>query len=231
VLRPLLLATVFTAVVPASAGAVPTLTTGRACYAPEELIAFSGWGFTPSAKIVFVFGANGRFGQAETTAFPTGAFTYALNAPQLSEFNADSPTLDLLVTANDQSKIGPDGAIVGPPEESFAAAQFRLSEWSINVAKWNRDDATAKRGQTVKLVTRGWTILGPTVYAHYIRGGKAVHSQKIGALTGDCGDLTKKFKAFPFEAKVGTYAVRFSASARWTKKDPWLGYRAVRFVR
>jgi hypothetical protein len=64
-----------------------------------------------------------------------------------------------------------------------------------------------------------------------MRGGKAVHSAKIAALKGDCGDLTANFKAFAFKsAKPGTYAIRFSTSKRWSAKDRWVGYKRVRLA-
>jgi hypothetical protein len=214
-----------------SAQARPQLTLDRACYSEEENMRLSGQGFTPGAKIAFIFVANGKLGQADTTADAAGAFTYEVRGPELRDFDGEPPGLDIAVTANDQSKFGPDGMPIGPPEESFALAEFRLSEWAVEVAKWEKRTATARRGESVRVATRGWTSAGDTLYLHYVRGGKAVHSQKVGPLRGDCGDLTKSIKTFAFKGvKPGRYSVRFSASPRWDADDAWLGYRSVRFT-
>jgi hypothetical protein len=222
---------VVTMVAPATASALPTLTTDRSCYAEAESVAFTGSGFTPGADVSFFFAANGRLGTASTKADGAGAFLYRLRAPKLKDFDADSPAFDLSVTANDQTKFGPEGP-VGPPEESFAASELRISEWSADIPKWNAAGAKSKRGQRVKLTTTGWTSTGDTLYMHYIRGGKAVFSEKVGALKAPCGDLSKTVKAFNFKnAKPGKYAVRFSTSARYSGKDAWLGYKTVQLLR
>ena len=169
-------------------------------------------------------------GTASTKADATGVFQCTVGAPKLKSFDADAPAFDLTTTANDQAKLGPDGPI-GPPEETFAAGQVRISEWSLDIPKWDTDSAVARRGQRFKLTTTGWTSTGGTLYLHYVRAGKAVHSEKVGALRAPCGDLTKTIKAFNFKtAKPGKYAVRFSTSARYRGTDTWLGYRAVRLT-
>lgn len=216
--------------VAAPAAARPSLTTDRACYSEGETMTFTGQGFTPGAGIAFFLAANGVFGQASTTADPAGAFSYPLRAPTLKDFKAESPAFDLSVTANDQTKFGPDGPI-GPPEDSVGIADVRISEWSVDVAQWDTPRAAARRGQRVRLTTRGWTSAGDTLYIHYIRAGKALHSEKVGALKAACGDLTKTIKTFNFKsARPGTYAVRFSTSPKWSRTDAWLGYRAVRLA-
>jgi hypothetical protein len=215
-----------------TAAARPSLTTDRACYSEGEPVGFSGQGFTPGAPIGFFFASSGMLGQATTTADATGAFEFLLRAPRLKDFDAEPPAFDLSVTANDQTKFGPDGTIIGPPEDSVAAAQIRISEWTIDVSQWNSSHASARPGQLVRLSTHGWTSAGETLYVHYLRGGKAIRSAKVGALKPPCGDLTKTITTFSSaQLKPGTYSVRFSTSAKWSGKDAWLGYRVVRLVR
>jgi hypothetical protein len=229
--RAVVVTAVLVTVAPTTASAFPTVTTDRSCYAETEPLQFTGSGFTPGGDVGFFFAANGRFGIASTKADGTGAFQYTLGAPKLKDFDADSPAFDLTVTANDQTKLGPDGPI-GPPEETFAASQVRISEWSLDVPKWNTAAARSKRGQRFKVTTTGWTSTGDTLYVHYVRGGKAVFSEKVGGLKAPCGDLSKTVRAFNFKtAKFGKYAVRFSTSAIYSGKDAWLGYRAVQLVR
>ena len=103
--------------------------------------------------------------------------------------------------------------------------QLQVTEWSADVAAFERRSVRA--GQRVKLETRGWTGAGDTLYIHYVRNGKAVRSEKLGALKGPCGDLTKSFRAFAFRsAKPGTYDVRFSAEATWDKRRSLDGLQA-----
>ena len=210
----------------------PSLTTDRGCYSEGEPVRFSGQGFTAGATIGFFFASNGSFGQATTTADGAGAFEFPLRAPQLKDFDAEPPAFDLSVTANDQTKFGPDGTIIGPPEDSVAVAQIRISEWTVDVPPWNRSNASVRAGQRVKLTTHGWTSAGKTLYIHYLRGGKAIRSEKVGALKAPCGDLTKTITTFSSsQLKPGTYAVRFSTASKWSGKDAWLGYRRVRLER
>jgi hypothetical protein len=215
-----------------TAAARPSLTTDRACYSEGEPVRFSGQGFTAGATIGFIFASGGTLGQAVTAADATGAFEFPLRAPRLKDFRAEPPAFDLSVTANDQSKFGPDGTIIGPPEDSVAAAQIRVSEWTIDVPAWNSSHASTRAGRRVRLTAHGWTSTGETLYVHYLRGGKAIRSEKVGALKAPCGDLTKTIKTFSSaQLKPGTYSVRFSTSAKWSGKDAWLGYRRVRLER
>jgi hypothetical protein len=215
-----------------SALARPSLTTDRGCYSEGEPVRFSGQGFTAGATIGFIFASSGMLGQAATTADATGAFEFPLRAPRLKEFDAEPPAFDLSVTANDQSTFGPDGTIIGPPEDSVAAAQIRVSAWTVDIPQWNSSHASARARQRVRLATHGWTSTGETLYVHYLRGGKAIRSEKVGALEPPCGDLTKTITTFSSrQLKPGTYSVRFSPSAKWSGKDTWLGYRAVRLAR
>jgi len=190
---------------------------------------FTGGGFTPNADIGLLFAANGVLGNYDATSDAAGAFKASVNAPTLDQFEAEPPRFRLGVTANDQSKFGPDGPI-GPPEESFAPTDVTISDWDADVAAWNtKGAASSKRGKRVQIRAIGWTTAGTTLYIHYLRGAKAVFSGKVGTLTGSCGDLTKKIKTFSFKgAKPGNYAIRFSTSPKWNRNDRWTGYKAVR---
>jgi hypothetical protein len=97
------------------------------------------------------------------------------------------------------------------------------------VAGWDKRPAVAQRAKKVTVRATGWTTAGQTLYIHYLRGSKLVRTEKVGALSGACGDLTKRIKAFAFKkAKPGVYGVRFSASPTWDPDSRWTGYRAVR---
>ena len=213
-----------------AAAARPSVTTDRACYAAGgDVMQFSGQGFTPGAQVAMIFAHNGKLGSFTAQTDAAGAFTTKLRAPELKDFDEQDGAFDLDYTANDQSKFGPDGPI-GPPEEGVALGSVRISDWSLDIAAWN-GSARATRGQRVKLVTTGWTSAGDTLFVHYLRGGKVVRSERVGALRGPCGDLKASPKLFTFQAaRPGTYAVRFSATPKWDAKAPWLAYLRVRLA-
>ncbi len=189
---------------------------------------FDGTGFTPAGAVNLLFMAGGEIGSFAATADAAGAFHASLRAPDFDTFDEDPPAFNMNVSINDAAKFGPDGPI-GPPEETFAFVRLRITQWSADVAEFER--ASVRAGQRVTLETRGWTGAGDALYIHYVRNGKAVRSEKLGALKGPCGDMTKSFKAFAFKsAKPGNYAVRFSTQARWDKDDRWMGYKRVKLA-
>jgi hypothetical protein len=215
-----------------AAFALPTVTTDRECYAAgADVMTFAGQGYTPGAGIAFLFAHNGKIGSFTTIADATGAFTTKLNAPELDDFGETAGAFDLSFTANDQTKSGPEGPI-GSPEEFAAFGEVRISEWMVDIPALNRAATkVVKPGRKLKVVTTGWTSAGDTLYVHYLRGRKAAHSEKIGALKGPCGDLTATRRMFTFEsAKPGRYGIRFSASSKWNANGPWLGYPEVRLA-
>jgi hypothetical protein len=75
--------------------------------------------------------------------------------------------------------------------------------------------------------TYGWTSAGTTLYAHYYRGGKRIKDVKIGALRGDCGDLRKRVKQFPFRnVRPGRWTVYFTGTRKYDKaNDPALFFK------
>ena len=83
----------------------------------------------------------------------------------------------------------------------------------LNIPEWNNSPiAQPRRKMTVDAI--GWTNLGPSLYAHYFRGPTEVKSVKLGALTGDCTDLKKRVRQFPFKnVKPGRWTVYFSTTA------------------
>jgi hypothetical protein len=227
-MRPIALALTGLLAAPAAASAAPTVTTDQPCYvADEQSMEFSGSGYSPNGQVGLFFSAGGKYGSYMATADASGAFTASVRAPSFEAFGEDPPSYPMSVTANDEAKIGPDGPLA-PPEEIVAFMDLRITEWSADVPAFEKP---VRRGQRVKLTTYGWVGAGETLYVHYLRGGKAVHSEKLAALKGPCGDLIKNFKAFNFKtAKPGNYAVRFSASAQWSGKDRWTGYKRVKLA-
>ena len=192
--------------------AAPTVTTDRDCYvAGHDTIAIDGSGFTPGAAVTLTFTGNDTPLTSDATADATGALQTEVTAPALEDFGVEPPGLPVAVSTA-------DGAFAG----------IELTDWSATVDGFGRP---VRRGQSVKLETIGWTGTTGPLYAHYVRGGRLVHSQRIGTPSGACGDLTKRFKAFSFRgAKPGTYSVRISATASFDKRDRWIGFKRVKLA-
>jgi hypothetical protein len=191
--------------------AAPTVSTDRECYvAGHDTIAVAGSGFTPSGPVTLTFTGNDQPLTVDAAADASGALQAEVTAPALEDFGVEPPGLPVSLTTADGAQAG-----------------FELTDWSATVQGFGR---SLRRGQSVKLETIGW-IGDTTLYAHYLRGSKVVHSQRIGTTAGACGDLTKRFKAFSFRgAKPGSYSVRISATPGFDPSDRWIGFKRVKLA-
>jgi hypothetical protein len=214
------------ALVPTVATASPALRADRACYRPGDPITLSASAFTPSAPIGFIFQLHGDNGSQiyaadhSPNADATGALTATYRAPDLA--SSDDRREELFISANDETKFGPNGPI-GPPEDSFAHVTARLSQWDVTADTWMNGRGDPRR--IVHLRAFGWTH-EKTLWAHYFLGTKRIRSVRIGALQGACGDLTKRIRQFPFRpVAAGAWTIRFTGSQVFDKRDMWIRYR------
>src|SRR4051812_37601424 len=176
----------------AAALAAPTLTTDRECYvAGNDTIAIDGSGFAPNAPVTLTFTGNDTPLTTDAASDADGALQTDVPAPSLEDFGVEPPGVPVAVSTA-------DGAFAG----------IELTDWSASLDGYG---GTMRRGQSVKLETIGWTGADGPLYVHYVRNNRVVHNQRIGMPSGDCGNLTKRFKAFNFRgAKPGSYSVRIS---------------------
>jgi hypothetical protein len=191
--------------------AAPTMSTDRECYAAgHDSIAITGSGFTPSAPVTLSFTGNDEVLTSDATTDATGGLDTDVTAPSLEDFGADSTAIPVAIDT-------PDGATAG----------FELTEWDATLSGLG---SKVRRGQRVEFETTGWTG-ADTLYLHYVRGGRTVFTQRLGATTGACGDLTRRLKAFNFRgAKSGNYNLRVSPNATFTNEDRWIGFKRVNLV-
>jgi hypothetical protein len=209
--------------VPALAAAAPSITADLPCYTPGQTITLAGGGFTPSADVVLLLALSGHNGHQLLSSDPvktdaTGALSARLRAPDLATDSDTRETVDL--TANDQSRVGPDGRPLDPPEDGFAATQFLLSSFDASVDAWQARRANPRR--SARLTVTGWEPYH-AVWAHYFFGKKLVRSVRVGAVSGPCGDLTKTIRQFPFKGvKAGTWTVYFSPSQVFNREGMWI---------
>jgi hypothetical protein len=209
---------------PAGAFAAPTLALDRPCYTPGMRIGMSGAGYTPGGAVqatVTLGGATHRF---TGTAGPAGEIDGGIPLP---DFDADA--LDATLTAVDAAAV-PPGQAPGP--EQTAIARFRASAWGMIVPRWGngRTLGIARPGRMTRVEALGFVgTASTTLYAHYLRRGRLVKTTRIGALTGPCGDLTARFRQFPFKVKRGqTYRVLFDTTRAWPNGDSGILYPRVK---
>jgi hypothetical protein len=214
--------------VPALATAAPTVNADLRCYSPGQRISLNGAGYTPAGDVSLLFQLSGTHGSNMVAlkdplkADAAGGISAELSAPPLASDN--DLRENVVMTANDLAHIGPNGPI-GLPEETFAAAHFVLSAADVLVGPWLNGHADPRALTTFKVV--GWEPYRK-VYAHYFLNGKRIKTVQIGAVSGPCGDLTKKVRQFPFRpVPAGRYRIRFTGTAFYDPQGFWVGYREV----
>jgi hypothetical protein len=213
------LAALAAAAIPSAAHAA-AVSTDRACYSPGEIVTETGSGFTPSTDVTetlaLVSPAAGRawnFAAPPLTTDDQGGFTRKLHAPDLQDAgDRQEPALGAFA-----DQANPSAPVM---------ARWTLSAWTLRIKEWS--DHVAKPGRSMTIDTYGWTTESGTLYAHYYRGTTHVKSVRIGATTGDCGNLKVKVPQFPVKkVKAGAYTLYVSRTASLDKAhDDWLRMKA-----
>jgi hypothetical protein len=191
-----------------AASPAPAVSVDRQCYAAgRDVIALSGSGYTPGGEVGIALVSENGDRRLSATAGPDGIFAISVPAPTLSEFGAMEPGFTLSFTASDRARQGS-----ASPEPSVAATAATISEWTVDVPAW-RASGYARPRRPTTLSAYGWTTLGGTLYAHYVRGGRLLRTVAVGPLTGACGSLTLRTREFPFRpVPAGTYRVQYDTS-------------------
>ena len=212
---------------PGAAAADPTLSVDRPCYTPGQAINATGAGYTPGGNVqmaVSVLSPHGDkfyFRPDPLVADPNGNISDRLAAPDLA--SNDEALEDAALVANDQQKV--DQGL--PPDEAVGVAPFKLSIFDVFVDPWDRHQVDPRKLTTVRAF--GFEGLGPVLYAHYLLHGKLKKTVRMGALKGDCGNLTKKMKQFPFRpVPAGNYRIGFDTSRAYSPRAVGIYYAHVK---
>jgi hypothetical protein len=209
---------------PGAAAADPTLSVDRPCYTPGETIRTTGGGYTPASQVGMSLSVLSRGGtkvywlRDPLTADDGGNISVSLRAPQLSldEDTVEDVGLAAFEQPADQS---------GPPP--FGSATFKLSTFDMVVGPWVRYNVDPKKVTTFRAY--GFEGLAPVLYAHYFLRGKLKKTVRIGALTGACGNLSKKMKQFPFRpVPAGDWRIDFDTSRAYSPQADGIRYRHVK---
>jgi hypothetical protein len=207
---------------PAAAAADATLSVDQPCYTPGERITATGGGYTPGSQVgvsLSVLSSAGTkffFARDPLTPDDGGNISVSIRAPELS---LDDDTVEDAAVAAYQE----------PGDEStpFGSAFFKLSTYDLVVAPWDNENVNPKKATTFRAY--GFEGLGPVLYAHYFLHGKLKKTVRIGALTGACGDLSKRMKQFPFRpVAAGDWRVDFDTSRAYSQQAGGIRYPHVR---
>jgi hypothetical protein len=199
---------------PATAAAAPTLDVDRSCYTPDQAINLTGSGYSPGAQVTVVASLLSSFGNQygafdPITSGADGSISEKLRAPELA---SDRDTEETMALAGEDPLADQNL----PEEDRFGAAAFKLSIFDFFVDAW--DSRKVDPRKTTTFTAYGFEGLGPVVYAHYVLGGKLKKTVRIGALSGDCGNLSKTMKQFPFRpVPAGDWRVDFDTSQRYVQ--------------
>ena len=186
--RPILGAVAAALLAPQAAQAA-TLDGLGACYRsvdPEvrESVPVHGRGFTPGQMVtVFIDGVVVKQGVAADT---NGEVIGSVPAPH--QPSGERPFM-LTVTEDNQ-----------PANTASAASRVTALSLRLKPRK-------AGARERVRFIGRGFTD-GPSVYAHYIRGGKHRGSVRLGPPQGLCGRIDVKRRQFPFAPTVGRWRLQ-----------------------
>jgi hypothetical protein len=207
---------------PGTAAADPTLTVDRPCYTPGQDIKAAGGGYPPggqvdmSMSVISRGGVTPYFLRDPLTPDSGGNIGADLTAPDLSL--KDDVVESVGLAAYDHN---------GDQSAPFGSAFFKLSTFDVFVAPWDRHKVDPKKVTTVRAY--GFEGLAPVLYAHYVLHGKLKKTVRIGALTGDCGNVTKKMKQFPFRpVPAGNYRIAFDTSRAYSGRAEGIYYAHVK---
>jgi len=210
----------------AIAQAAPTLSFDQPCYSPGDDMTFSGTGYTPNGQVNIFFSLieTQRFGQYDTQADAAGALDGKLDTPDVDSFLGENDWSGTMgAAANDRTRVDA-GA---PPEESVGLTTFTLSRWAVQLEQPN--GARPRAGRPMIVTAKGFTnARGETLYVHYRRSRRTMKTVKLGRLTGDCGDRTKRLaRGLPRGLRPGRYELVFNT----TRRNPQAGPRINQTLR
>ena len=174
----------------------------RGCYAPNQLIELTGYGFTPDSEVAL---HGGGLPLGWGFADYDGIFRAEVRAPALP-----FPEAELRFTAID-----------GTYRLNRASTYVRLTSVGVRIGRRSQSPSAPLR-----IRARGF-FGGRTLYAH-VRRGERVRTVRVGRLRGACRRLAVSRRLFGPAARAGSYRVHFDTVRRYAR-DP--GRRVTYSVR
>ena len=199
-MKPALLTIAALLLMPAAAGAAPTLQALKPCYVSvgvdeetgntiSESVDVVGAGFTPNSEVGLLVDGN-TAGRAVADA--GGAIKASVQSPL-----QEKGERDFTVTATDQAQ----GSIV---------LTTRVTALSVTVSP-----TKAKPTQRVTISGRGFTMPG-AAYAHYTRGNRDRRTVRLATPKGPCGTFKVRRRQFPMRRPAtGLWILRVDQDKRF----------------
>jgi hypothetical protein len=180
---------------PASAAAQATLriTPAKPCFGTGDAVNFRGTGFTPGGVVDFTRDGEMVNADPPITALSDGTVNAGLRVFNQSGVERRS------YAATDRSNPA-----------LTAAAPVTVSELDVNM---NPLDGAPRRPRTIVAV--GFTG-GRTLWAHIVFKGR-VRNLRLGALRGDCRNLTARKRLFGANPPFGRHLIHFDTSRRFRR--------------
>ena len=191
-------ATAAVALVGSAAASAATLTTSPAkpCFGSGDRVTFRGTGFTPGAIVDFTRDGQPVEADPPITALPDGTVNAALTV--FNERGVEKRSY----AATDRTNPA-----------LTAAAPVAVSELDVDMRPRSGEPSEARRITAV-----GFTR-GTTLWAHIVFKGRA-RTVKVGALSGACGNLSKRKRLFGADPPFGRHLIHFDTSRRFRTARP-----------
>ena len=209
---------------PASAQALPTFTTDRACYAAE-------WDY------MRINGRASRPGRRSASSSPT---TAGLATSRHGRWRRRLRDGSAAFRSRTSTSRRPSTSASPPTTRRSSGRMARSARPRRPSHRRGADQRTRRRRRGVErgragdrpprpaaeVAGRRLGRAGSELYVHYQRGGRTVRSERLGALTGPAVTCAPRSAHRVPACPAGTYAVRFTTAPKWSAKDSWIGYRA-----
>ena len=180
----------------AAAAATLTLTNPKPCFGSDDRVTFRGTGFTPGGIVDFTRDGESINPDPPLTALADGSVNARLKV--FNERGVDERSY----AATDRTNPA-----------LTAAAPVAVSELDVDMRPRSGEPSEARRIAAVGF-TRGTTLWAHIVFKRRVR------TVKVGALTGECRNLSKQKRLFGADPPFGRHLIHFDTSRRFKSKVP-----------
>jgi hypothetical protein len=182
---------------PAAASAATLVTSPKKpCFGSGDRVNFRGTGFTPGGIVDFTRDGDPVAADPPITALSDGTINAGLTV--FNERGVERRSYAAIDRAN---------------PALTAAAPVTVSELDVNMRPRSGEPSEPRR-----IAATGFTR-GSTLWAHIVFRGN-VRNFRIGALTGDCRNLTRRKRLFGADPPFGRHLIHFDTSRRFRRSVP-----------
>jgi hypothetical protein len=206
-----------------SLASAATINADHTCFRPGQPALISGSGYTPGGEVALTFNVIGAHEDTTSstllvTADSAGAIALRVKTPRLPLL--ESPATVLLAATDQEQAAG------GPPP--LVSTRWRIATFNAFVFPWVV--GTGDPHQRAQYVMSGFTTeASRTLFAHYIFKGKLYRTVPVGRLKGDCGEMFKRSRQFPFRrVPAGVWSIKVDTCRSYPNNSRGHFYRRVK---